>query len=65
MSPTTTAIPSRANGALRSFFSAVRSAAAMNGIKAIVPPETPGTLSASAMQKPWNAVKIMETTYFL
>ena len=22
-------------------------------------------LSASAMQKPWNAVKIMETTYFL
>ena len=37
----------------------------MNGIKAIVPPETPGTLSASAMQKPWNAVKIMETTYFL
>ena len=30
-----------------------------------VPPETPGTLSASAMQKPWNTVKIMETTYFL
>ena len=65
MSPTTTAMPSRANGALRNFFSAVRSAAAMNGMEASVPPETPGTLSASAMQKPWNAVKIMETTYFL
>ena len=58
-------MPSRANGALRSLFSAVRSAAAMNGMEASVPPETPGTLSASAMQKPWNAVKIMETTYFL
>ena len=56
---------SRANSAPRSLFSAVRSTAAMNGMEASVPPETPGTLSTSAMQKPWNTVKIMETTYFL
>ena len=58
-------MPSRANSAPRSLFSAVRSAAAMSGMEASVPPETPGALSASAMQKPWNTVKIMETTYFL